>query len=63
MEDAMAYAMQRIQCGQRICDFQAIRFKVDTVATEVEAARQLMYHVCTALDSGYVGKVETSMIK
>ena len=49
--------------GQRISAFQAIRFKVDTMATEIEAARQLMYRVCIALDSGYVGKVETSMIK
>src|SRR5580693_9842004 len=39
LEDAMAYAKQRIQFGQPISDFQAIRFKIATMATEVEAAR------------------------
>lgn len=63
LEDALAYAKQRIQFGQPISDFQAIRFKLATMATEIEAARQLMYHVCTELDSGNVGRVETSMVK
>ncbi|HZZ89040.1 MAG TPA: acyl-CoA dehydrogenase family protein, partial [Caulobacteraceae bacterium] len=39
LEDAIAYAKQRVQFGQPISDFQAIRFKIATMATEVEAAR------------------------
>jgi alkylation response protein AidB-like acyl-CoA dehydrogenase len=63
LEDAIAYAKQRIQFGQPISDFQAIRFKIATMATEVEAARQLMYYVCSEIDTGRAGRVETSMVK
>ncbi|HEX3917806.1 MAG TPA: acyl-CoA dehydrogenase family protein [Caulobacteraceae bacterium] len=63
LEDAMAYAKQRIQFGQPISDFQAIRFKIASMATEVEAARQLMYYVCSEIDGGRAGRAETSMVK
>src|ERR1019366_5123063 len=63
VEDAMAYAKERIQLGQPISDFQAIRFKIASMATEVEAARQLMYYVCSEIDAGRAGRVETSMVK
>ena len=60
---ATGYAGQRVQFGQPISDFQAIRFKIATMATEVEAARQLMYYVCSEIDAGRAGRVETSMVK
>ena len=63
LEDAMAYAKERVQFGQPISDFQAIRFKIASMATEVEAARQLMYYVCSEIDAGRAGRVETSMVK
>lgn len=63
LEDAMVYAKQRVQFGQPISDFQAIRFKIASMATEIEAARQLMYHVCTELDSGSPARAEISMVK
>ena len=63
LEDAIAYAKQRIQFRQPISDFQAIRFKLASMATEVEAARQLMYFVCSEIDAGRAGRVETSMVK
>jgi len=63
LEDAIAYAKERVQFGQPISDFQAIRFKLATMATEVEAARQLMYFVCSEIDAGRAGRVETSMVK
>lgn len=63
LEDAMVYAQERVQFGQPISDFQAIRFKLATMATEVEAARQLMYHVCTELDCGRPVRAEISMVK
>jgi alkylation response protein AidB-like acyl-CoA dehydrogenase len=63
LEDAIAYAKQRVQFGQPISDFQAIRFKIASMATEVEAARQLMYYVCSEIDAGRAGRVETSMVK
>jgi alkylation response protein AidB-like acyl-CoA dehydrogenase len=63
LEDAIAYAKERVQFGQPIGDFQAIRFRIAAMATEVEAARQLMYHVCSEIDAGRAGRVETSMVK
>ena len=63
LEDAIAYAKERRQFGQPISDFQAIRFKIASMATEVEAARQLMYYCCSEIDAGRAGRVETSMVK
>jgi alkylation response protein AidB-like acyl-CoA dehydrogenase len=63
LEDAIAYAKERVQFGQPISDFQAIRFKIATMASEIEAARQLMYHVCTELDAGRPARAEISMVK
>ena len=62
-EEAVEYAKQRVQFGQPISDFQAIRFKIATMATEIEASRQLMYHVCHEIDSGRRCDRETSMAK
>jgi alkylation response protein AidB-like acyl-CoA dehydrogenase len=63
LEDATAYALERQQFGRPIADFQAIRFKLATMATEIEAARALMYQVCTAIDTGERCDKEASMVK
>ncbi|HEY5477456.1 MAG TPA: acyl-CoA dehydrogenase family protein [Tepidiformaceae bacterium] len=63
LEDSIKYAHQREQFGQPIGNFQAIRFKIATMATEIEAARQLMYHVATEIDSGRRCDTEASMVK
>ena len=59
----MAYAKERVQLGRPISDFQAIRFQIATMATEIEAARQLMYHTCTLLNAGQPATKETSIVK
>jgi alkylation response protein AidB-like acyl-CoA dehydrogenase len=63
LDHAIGYAKERVQFGRPIADFQAIRFKVATMATEIEAARQLMYHTCTELDAGRPSTALTSMSK
>lgn len=63
LEDAIAYAKQREQFGRPIGEFQAIRFKIAQMATEIEAARQLMYFVCDAIDSGRRCDQEAAMCK
>jgi len=60
---AIQYANEREQFRQPIGNFQAIRFKIATMATEIEAARQLMYHVCNEIDSGKRCDREASMVK
>ena len=63
LDHAIGYAKERVQFGRPIADFQAIRFKIATMATEIEAARQLMYHTCTELDAGRPSTALTSMSK
>ena len=63
MEDAIQYAQERVQFGQPISDFQETRFKLARMASEIEAARQLMYHVATEIDAGRGSDREASMVK
>lgn len=63
LEDATAYAGEREQFDVSISKFQAIRFKLAQMATEIEAARQLNYHVCSQIDSGGRCDLEASMTK
>ena len=63
LEDALEYAQQREQFGQPIANFQAIRFKLATMATEIEASRQLLRFVCDEIDSGRRCDKEAAMVK
>jgi alkylation response protein AidB-like acyl-CoA dehydrogenase len=63
LEDAKKYALERIQFGRPIGEFQAIRFKLAQMATDIEAARQLMYSVCRKIDTGVRCDLEASMVK
>ena len=48
LDDSIRYARSAASSASRSRDFQAIRFKLAEMATEIEAARQLMYFVCDA---------------
>ncbi len=63
LEDATEYAKQRVQFGEPIGNFQAIRFKLAQMATDIEAARQLMYFVCQEIDRGRRCDKEAAMAK
>jgi alkylation response protein AidB-like acyl-CoA dehydrogenase len=63
LEDAMAYSHERVQFGVPIADFQETRFKIARMASEIEAARQLMYHAATLLDAGETAERESAMVK
>ena len=43
LDEAVAYTKDRKQFGRRIADFQATQFKLADMATELEAARLLLY--------------------
>ncbi|HOL67697.1 MAG TPA: acyl-CoA dehydrogenase family protein, partial [bacterium] len=51
-EAALAYAHQRQQFGQRISSFQAIQHLLADMATQIEAARGLVYHSARLIDAG-----------
>ena len=63
LDDSIQYANDRKQFGHSISDFQAIRFKIADMATQIEAARQLMYFVCEQIDTGQRCDKEASMVK
>jgi short-chain 2-methylacyl-CoA dehydrogenase len=51
-EMALAYAKSREQFGRPIGRFQAVAFKLADMATEIEAARQLVYKAAWLKDEG-----------
>ena len=52
LEESVKYAKERKQFGRPIANFQAISFMIADMATEIEAARQLIYHTAVAKDAG-----------
>jgi alkylation response protein AidB-like acyl-CoA dehydrogenase len=64
LEAATCYAKQRKQFGQAISEFQAIQFKLADMATEVDAARLMVYRAAWLADRGDVRFTrESSMAK
>jgi alkylation response protein AidB-like acyl-CoA dehydrogenase len=51
-EVARAYALERRQFGRRIADFQAIQWKLADMATEIDAARLLVYRAAWLKEHG-----------
>src|SRR5262245_58302759 len=49
---ALAYTKERQQFGQSIASFQGIQFMLADMATQVEAARHLVYTAARAVDAG-----------
>jgi butyryl-CoA dehydrogenase len=49
---ALEYTKKRQQFGQSIASFQAVQFMLADMATQVEAARQLVYAAARAVDAG-----------
>jgi isobutyryl-CoA dehydrogenase len=51
-EAARNYMLERRQFGQRLADFQALQFKLADMASELDAARLLLWRAATSLDKG-----------
>lgn len=62
-EAALKYSKERVQFGQPIASFQAIRHKLSDMATEIEAARRLTYYACEMKDRGTRCDLEAGMAK
>ncbi|HEY4084331.1 MAG TPA: acyl-CoA dehydrogenase [Bryobacteraceae bacterium] len=60
---AIAYAKDRRQFGKPIADFQAVQFTLAEMATDVEAARQLVYNAARLRDAGRPFVKEAAMAK
>ena len=63
LDAAMKYATQRRQFGKAISEFQAIQFKLATMATELDAAWLLTMRAAQMKDAGQNVTLESSMAK
>ncbi|NLW09733.1 MAG: acyl-CoA dehydrogenase [Firmicutes bacterium] len=52
LEEAIKYSRERVQFGQPISSFQAIQHMLADMATQIEAARALVYATARMIDSG-----------
>ncbi|CAG1000615.1 butyryl-CoA dehydrogenase [Burkholderiales bacterium] len=62
-EAALAYANERISFGKIIREHQAVNFRLADMATQIEAARQLVWHAACLRDAGEPCLREASMAK
>ena len=62
-EVALAYAKERIAFGQPIFEHQAVQFRLAEMATQIEAARQLIHHAASLKDAGRPCLKEAAMGK
>jgi butyryl-CoA dehydrogenase len=60
---ALAYSKERQSFGQPIFNHQAVQFKLADMATQIEAARQLIWHAASLKDAGRPCLKEAAMAK
>lgn len=63
LEHAVAYAQERESMGKTIINHQAVGFRLADMATQVEAAHQLVLHAASLRDAGVPCIKEASMAK
>ena len=63
LDDTISYAKERVQFGQPIGKFQAISFKLAQMATQIEAAKWLLYRTAWLFDQGDECRKEGPMAK
>jgi alkylation response protein AidB-like acyl-CoA dehydrogenase len=62
-EYAAKYAQERKQFGKALADFQGIQFQIAQMATDIEAARLLVYNAARMKDAGMNFVKEAAMAK
>ena len=62
-EAALKYAKERTSFGQPIFQHQAVQFKLADMATQIEAARQMIRHAAALKDAGRPCLKEAAMAK
>src|ERR1700741_1878884 len=63
LNHALAYARERSQFGKLIAEFQAVQFTLAEMATDVEAARLLVYNAARRCEAGESFVAEAAMAK
>jgi butyryl-CoA dehydrogenase len=62
-EAALAYARERRSFGKAIIEHQGVSFRLADMATELEVARQMVWHAAALRDAGQPCLAEASMAK
>jgi alkylation response protein AidB-like acyl-CoA dehydrogenase len=62
-EAALVYAKERVAFGKPIFEHQAVQFRLADMATQLEAARQLIHHAARLKDDGQPALKEAAMAK
>jgi butyryl-CoA dehydrogenase len=62
-EAALVYSKERVAFGQPIFQHQAVQFRLGEMATQIEAARQLIHHAACLKDAGRPCLKEAAMAK
>ena len=62
-EAALRYAKDRVAFGKPIFEHQAVHFRLGDMATQIEAARQLLHHAAALKDAGRPCLKEAAMAK
>jgi hypothetical protein len=62
-EAALRYSKERVAFGQPIFEHQALQFRLADMATQLEAARQLILHAASLKDAGLPCLKEAAMAK
>jgi alkylation response protein AidB-like acyl-CoA dehydrogenase len=62
-EAAAKYAQERKQFGKAIAEFQGVQFQLAQMATDIEAARMLVYNAARMKDAGIPFVKEAAMTK
>ena len=62
-EAALKYAQERVAFGKPIYEHQAVQFRLADMATQIEAARQLIHHAARLKDAGQPCLKEAAMAK
>jgi acyl-CoA dehydrogenase len=63
LDDTLAYLRERQAFGETLSQKQALRHRIADMATEIEAARQLVYHAVTRYLAGEDSTIQVSMAK
>jgi alkylation response protein AidB-like acyl-CoA dehydrogenase len=63
LEAATAYVKERRQFGKTIAEFQAVQFQLAQMATDLEAARLMVYNVARLKDAGQPFAQQAAMAK
>ena len=63
LEHSVAYAKERKQFGKTIGEFQGVQFELAKMATDIEAARLLVYNAARLKDAGLAFQTEAAMAK